>query len=177
MLFRSAFLFQFANFYNVIKNNKEEDIMILIDEGETTMHPNWQKRYLNYYVKFLKNNFKNKKLHLVLTSHSPFILSDLPKGNVIFLDTYDEEESKKKYPKLKRDNLEKGNCINVSEHIDINPFGANIHTLLSDGFFMEGGLMGEFSKGKIQEIVNFYNDVKDGTKKKEDYTKRVKNEF
>src|SRR5690606_21819261 len=39
-------------------------------------------------------------------------------------------------------------------------FGANIHTLLSNGFFMSDGLMGEFAKGKINEIKKFYEIVK-----------------
>ena len=135
---QEAFLFQFANFYNVIKDSKEEDIMILIDEGETTMHPNWQKRYLNYYIEFLKNNFKNKKLHLVLTSHSPFILSDLVKENVIFLKDGKQVKGTDKK----------------------QTFGANIHTLLSDSFFMEDGLMGEFAKGKIDKAIKLLNKDK-----------------
>lgn len=63
-----------------------------------------------------------------------------------------------KYPKLKIDNLKNGNCINVSKHIELKTFGANIHTLLSNGFFMSDGLMGEFAKKKIKEILNFLND-------------------
>ena len=170
---QEAYLFQFANFYNTLKKIKiENNVMILIDEGETTMHPNWQKTYLNYYVNFFKNNFKNKNIHLILSSHSPFILSDLPKENVIFLDTYDEKKSPKKYPILNIKDLKYGNSINISGYIDINPFGANIHTLLSDGFFMEDGLMGEFAKGKINEIKTFYERVikhKDNAKIKKGY--------
>ncbi len=134
-----AFLFQFANFYNVIKDNEEKNIMILIDEGETTMHPNWQKKYLNYYIEFFKNNFKDKdqKFHLILTSHSPFLISDLPKENIIFL-----KDGEQVYPFENK-----------------QTFGANIHTLLSDGFFMDDGLMGEFAKGKINEIKKFYEKV------------------
>ncbi len=158
---QEAYLFQFANFYSTIKNiGMKDDILILIDEGETTMHSNWQKQYIKYYVDFLETNFKDKNIHIILSSHSPFILSDLAKENVIFLDTYDEEKSVKKYPILNIKDLENGNCINVSEYININPFGANIHTLLSDGFFMEDGLMGEFAKNKIQEIIDYLNNQK-----------------
>ena len=39
---------------------------------------------------------------------------------------------------------------------DFNTFGANIHTLLSHGFFMkDDGLMGEFAKEKINQVYNF----------------------
>lgn len=137
------FLFQFASFYKILENanNLKEDITILIDEGETTMHPNWQKKYIKYYIDFFESNFKDKNIHIILTSHSPFILSDLPKENVIF---------------LKKDN-ETGRCINDTKNTNMKPFGANIHTLLSDGFFMDGGLMGEFAKSKITEILKYLN--------------------
>ena len=42
---------------------------------------------------------------------------------------------------------------------DFNTFGANIHTLLSHGFFMKDGLMGEFAKSKIEEIKKFYDFI------------------
>ena len=84
------------------------------------------------------NIFKNYsiKLNIILTSHSTFILSDLPKENIIFL-----EKGKQVYP------FEDGK----------QTFGANIHTLLSHGFFMKDGLMGEFAKNKINEVINFLN--------------------
>ena len=147
-----SFLFQFANIYNSLTtldkqmfDNKysRDDIKILIDEGETTFHPQWQKKYLSYLIYFLSNNFPEKNFHLLLTSHSPFLLSDIPKENIIFLD---------------KD--EKGNCKVVNGLKEKKQtFGANIHTLLSDSFFMEDGLMGEFAKGKINEIKEFYQKV------------------
>ena len=64
-----------------------------------------------------------------------------------------DEEVKKDIQKL-------GNCKNVTKHIELKTFGANIHTLLSNGFFMSDGLMGEFAKSKINEIKKFYEIVK-----------------
>jgi len=169
------FLYQFANFYSLKlqKTNKQltNNLFIFIDEGENTLHPNWQKKYLKYWLKFLEKSFNGKNIHLILSSHSPFLLSDMPKQNIIFLDTYDE----KKYSTLK--NFKKGNSINVTKKLDIKPFGANIHNLLAHGFFMENGLMGEFALNKIQSIVGFYNEVKDGRKNKENYDDKIKKEF
>ena len=54
---------------------------------------------------------------------------------------------------LKKDK-ETGNCKNVTKETNIETFGANIHTLLSDGFFMSDGIMGEFAKNKINEVIN-----------------------
>jgi hypothetical protein len=80
-----------------------------------------------------------KKVHFIITSHSPFVLSDLPKENVIFL----EKDEKTGY------------CKNVTKETNIETFGANIHTLLSHGFFMKDGLMGEFAKEKINKILTY----------------------
>jgi len=40
---------------------------------------------------------------------------------------------------------------------NINTFGANIHTLLSDAFFMEDGLMGKYAKSKINKAIELLN--------------------
>jgi len=76
---------------------------------------------------------------LIFITHSPFILSDIPKENVIFL-----EKGKQVYPF--EDNQQ--------------TFGANIHTLLSHGFFMKDGLMGEFAKDKIDTVIKYLNQTK-----------------
>lgn len=110
---------------------------IFIDEIETSLHPNWQRIFLVFIINFLTkskivDNYKS--INIIVCTHSPFILSDLPKENVIF--------------------LKDGSQVNI----DINTFGANIHTLLTHGFFMEDGLMGEFAKSKIDDVINYLNN-------------------
>ncbi|XOB61760.1 AAA family ATPase [Campylobacterota bacterium DY0563] len=132
-----VFFGQLISIYH--KLTKSENVFLLnFDEPELTLHPNWQKKYLNELLNLLKQ-FKND-IHLIITSHSPFILSDLPKENIIFL-----EKGKQVYPF--EDNQQ--------------TFGANIHTLLSHGFFMKDGLMGEFAKSKIDDVIKYLNnDIK-----------------
>ena len=105
------------------------------DEPDVYIHPNWQRLIVSDFLNLIKKyqiNI-NETIHLILTSHSPFILSDLPKENVLFL-----KDGKQDNPDIKQ------------------TFGANIHTLLSNGFFMSDGLMGKFAKNKINEIKKFY---------------------
>jgi predicted ATPase len=139
---QESFIFQFANFYYILKDIQKTNILVLVDEGETTMHPDWQKNYIKWIIDFFKNNFTDKKFHIILTSHSPFLLSDIPKQNIIFLDK-DKEENCKVVDGLKDKK---------------QTFGANIHTLLSDGFFMNDGLMGEFAKSKINDVIDFLHN-------------------
>ncbi len=118
------------------------DCLVLFDEIDIPLHPNWQKSLIQSFL----NTYVNKKnnIHFILTTHSPFLLSDIPKQNIIFLD---------------KD--EKGNCKVVDGLKDKKQtFGANIHTLLSDSFFMEDGLMGEFAKGKIDKAITLLNQDK-----------------
>ena len=129
------------------KIDKDKSTILLFDEVELYLHPNWQKQVLSIILDIFKIELKDKKIHLIITSHSPFILSDLPKENVIF--------------------LKNGKQVDV----DINPFGANIHTLLSHGFFMKDGLMGEFAKSKIEEIKKFYERVKKLEKRIQEHAK------
>lgn len=124
-----------ALLYESATNTASQGILICLDEPDLSLHPEWQKKYINELVKMFSKITKN--FHFLITSHSPFILSDLPKENVIF--------------------LENGKQVDVN----INPFGANIHTLLSHGFFMKDGLMGEFAKEKIQSVIDFLNDAED----------------
>lgn len=118
--------------YDEITNSNKNNFEIILDEIETSLHPQWQKNIISELIKLCKI-FSDKRFHIIISSHSPFILSDLPKENVIF--------------------LKDGKQVDM----DINPFGANIHTLLSHGFFMDGGLMGEFAKNKIDNIIKLLN--------------------
>ena len=125
-----------------------ENCIVLLDEIDIGWHPMWQKKSINYICEFLKL-LPNINFHLIFATHSPFILSDIPKENVIFLDKYKENED---------ENQKVGNCKNATKDIDMKTFGANIHTLLSNGFFMNHGIMGEFAKKIIQDIINYLDD-------------------
>jgi predicted ATP-binding protein involved in virulence len=153
------FLGFFTHLTSKIKHETDYNNFILLDEPDIFLHPNWQKKFIKNLIDFFKINYPNKILHIFITSHSPFILSDIPKENVIFLDKFDDR-TEKKYPTLDIKDLKNGNCINVSKNIKLKTFGANIHTLLSNGFFMSDGLMGEFAKNKIMEILEYLNDSK-----------------
>ena len=120
--------------------------IMLFDEIELSFHPAWQKQIIGHLLYMYNKVRESKKidLHLIFTTHSPFLLSDIPKQNIIFLD---KDEA--------------GKCKVVDGLKDKKQtFGANIHTLLSDSFFMEDGLMGEFAKGKIDKAIALLNKDK-----------------
>lgn len=107
-------------------SNKIETIVLLLDEPELYLHPEWSRKLIfliNEYVQIFSTNIK---IQIILTSHSPFIVSDLPKDRMIFMN---------KDSKLR------------------NTFGKNIHELFREGFFMKS-TVGEFAKQKIEWAIN-----------------------
>lgn len=115
--------------------------ILLIDEGETGFHPQWQKQYLKILLDFFPQIFPDKNIQIILTSHSPFLASDLPNSNIIFLE---------------KDVA--GNCLVKDSLNDMKEtFGANIHTLLTDSFFMKKGLMGKYAQSKLQKVIDYIN--------------------
>jgi predicted ATP-binding protein involved in virulence len=137
------FLEFIVNFsYTIKKMNYTDKSIIFIEEIEISMHPEWQKKLFNIIINIFKKfnllNHNSLKYHLIFTTHSPFLLSDIPKENVIFLNNGKNDKG-----------------INHKQ-----TFGANIHTLLSDSFFMEDGLMGEFAKSKIDKAITLLNQDK-----------------
>lgn len=187
------FLFLLSSIYfylkpldkDIQKEHKDyfRNLILFLDEPTNSYHPQWQKKFIFDLNKFIKDNFKDFNFHIVITSHSPFLLSDLPKENVIFLEKYNENDNE-----VKKGIQKIGNCKNVTKETNIKTFGANIHTLLSHGFFMKDGLMGEFAKDKIQSIIKYHEELlkneltkeenkKQRDEKKEIYEKEYKTKF
>jgi hypothetical protein len=112
------------------------NICILIDEIELYLHPEYQRRFISILLKSLKSiKSKNiKAVDILFSTHSPFILSDIPTSNILRLEI-DENG----YSKIKSNDLE--------------TFGANIHDLLANDFFLNEGFIGEFAKEKIQDVI------------------------
>lgn len=107
-------------------------IYILIDEGEVGFHPQWQSEYLFNITNFVRYLFPEYQVQLILTSHSPFLVSDLPKENLIFL-------------------VKENGLCKVVPFNEEQTFAANIHSLLANRFFMKEGVIGKFARVKLQE--------------------------
>ena len=134
----------FSRLYRFTKQITNENLILLLDEFGAGLHPQWQKEQLKLLLDLLpvilRKNEHIKNVQLILATHSPFVLSDLPKENCIFLSKNDQGECQV------QEGLEKME----------QTFGANIHTLFSDGFFLDG-LLGSFAKSKIDKVNKFLN--------------------
>ncbi|WP_338814226.1 AAA family ATPase [Bernardetia sp. Wsw4-3y2] len=137
----NIFLRLFSSLYYLAQNELSDNLIIIIDEGELGMHPQWQKKYLKNLLEILPKIFPRKKAQIILTSHSSFLVSDLPKENIVFLKKGDNDLCKVE-PLIEQEKT----------------FGQNIHTLLSDSFFLEDGVVGDFALDKINSYVKKINE-------------------
>jgi ABC-type multidrug transport system ATPase subunit len=126
---------------NLKSINTEERITynnfnIFLDEIELCFHPEFQRKFLFDLIKSIKTmNFNIEGINILFLTHSPFILSDIPTQNIL--------------------KLEDGNiCTNDTTE---NTFGANIHDLLANDFFLKDGFMGEFAKSEINKVIDSLN--------------------
>lgn len=125
----------FSYLHEVLHTDEElENLVLLIDELDATFHPEWQRKaldllvkYLNNYSKYIKSNLTSQ---LIISSHSPFLIADLPKEKIIALD----------------------NIGNQKENKELTAFGANILDIYKENFFLTS-TFGEFAKGKITNVI------------------------
>ena len=124
----------------------KDTALIFIDEGELFYHPEWQRRYINTLLEMINSREINAKLQIVITTNSPFILSDILKEDVTYLNR--EQSGDKEYD---------------------SPLGQNIHKLLKDNFFMDYTI-GEYGRKLINSLIG---GLKGGRNKNEDILKNI----
>lgn len=140
-------------------DNKYNSINLILDEIELYAHPEMQKQFLNSLLNSIEKIEINeiKSINIQFITHSPFILSDIPKQNILYLKTE------------KRTRNGEDVQIAIPQSIeDKKSFGANITDLLADSFFIEDGLMGDFAKEKITDVINWLNNKQSTIKTKEE---------
>ena len=104
----------------IINDNDNKNFIIFLDESEITLHPKLQQHLIKNIINFLNELYikQNYKFHIIFATHSPIILSDLPKDNVIFLKKEDEQT--------------KSVVTNLAENR--NTFAASIFELYKESF-------------------------------------------
>ena len=118
---------------------------VIFDEVELYFHPEMQRQFTNIMMKTLKSvRFTNMRgINIVMVTHSPFVLSDIPDSNVL--------------------------CLGEGDNMVTKTLGGNIMEMLSSSFFMNNSI-GDAIKEEISEIVTLYNKaVREGQNVKAEY--------
>jgi energy-coupling factor transporter ATP-binding protein EcfA2 len=114
-----------------------QSVNLIFDEVELYYHPQYQKETVSSLLNLIRiSDFRFiKNINIVFLTHSPFILSDIPIQNTALL-TIDKRTGRSKLVKKKKQS-----------------FGANIHDLLADNFFLTGTLIGDLADKRILQLI------------------------
>ena len=138
----------FSQLYTYLYMHEESsgDIILLVDELESGMHLEWSRRLIKILIDNLSEIFedegKGRKIQLIFTTHSPYMLSDIKPGNVIM--------------------IEKNQATGYSEgKVLQNTFAKNIQEIMKDNLI--DNIYGDFALAKIDSMISILNgEVQEG---------------
>lgn len=147
------FLSMFSNLFSIHKSkenninvydgsNLSKDVksmLLIFDEADLSLHPKWQRMFMKWLTDFCEHIFKDISIKIIVTTHSPILLSDFPGNSVLYIKKYD-------------------NKMIFCNSDQKNTFGCNIHSLFLNSFFLENyGTMGALAEEKINKIAEKIN--------------------
>lgn len=121
------------------KEVRYHNLNIILDEIEVCFHPEYQRMFISRMLELLCDTLHLNDdfgIHIWLTTHSPFILSDIPDDLITYM----------KHGHRMTDEEKKSEGIML-------PMAANISDLLHQSFFLQEGFIGEHVRQKIKRLA------------------------
>ena len=127
-----------------------KDVCLVFDEAELYFHPDFQRGFIYKMLKYLSwlgltRSGWVENIQIIIATHSPFILSDIPRGNILFL-----KDGKNYMDGLGR--------LDRSVFLRKNTFGANYYDMLRNGFFLEDNAIGLYASEVIKRVIAVYHE-------------------
>ena len=131
---------------STVKDDIDNQTMILLfDEPDSCLHPEWARQFI-YALNSILNvkPFAEKSINyqIILTTHSPIMLSDIPSEHIICMEGKEEKSG---------ENKEKSRKIEV--HKADFGFASNIYDIMKSSFFMEK-YFGEFASRFVDDLTS-----------------------
>lgn len=119
-------------------------VNVIFDEVELYFHPEMQRSFMGLLHQALQNaKFRNLRgINIMLATHSPFILSDIPHSNVL--------------------------CLGENANGVEGTLGANIIELLGNSFFLSS-VIGMVATQEIKRLIGLYQRAKNGEDVRTDF--------
>lgn len=137
------------------RNNKEyhqPNFILLLDEPEAYMHPELCRKFIFVMDKLLEKHTSSSKLQIIMSTHSPFMLSDVLPSQIVRLRMDDE-----------------GYAMVLPE-TDTPTFAGGIHSIMANEFFLKFTI-GEYSRSFLSKNLKRLRIIKErGIKSDEDKT-------
>lgn len=128
------FLGYFNKYIVKSEHHTRKDLLICLDEIDLSLHPAWQRDFVDYLVAYINSCYKENNVQIIMTTHSPLCLSNFPSSNIIYLRK-----------------TENGTEVDLSEHKET--FGTNLYEILDDAFYLGCDSMGRFARKYIQKVI------------------------
>lgn len=81
----STYIYHILNLLSIQESHrvKYRRINLVLDEVEICFHPEYQRKFVNELLGYIKRLYMNRKasFNIMIATHSPFILSDIPQCN------------------------------------------------------------------------------------------------
>lgn len=151
---QEAIITQINSIYSALKKTKEKrNILLMIDEGDAFLHLAWQRRYIwqmNSFLSQCKKELEIENLQLIIATHSPLLMSDIPREFVCELEEPEDNivfsDIEKKQPEAANEDVFGG-----GPHSQSPSFAAPIHAILNLAF--ESSTIGEFATRTINKTI------------------------
>lgn len=139
-----ALLNLFGRLHSLAEEVKDkESILLLLDEVDLGLHPEWQRKWISTALPIIGEIFKGKHVQIILTTHSPIMLSDIYGENVLM---------------LRKDTETGERQVVYGDEVPSTSFGQNIHQLFKESFFLEQ-TKGEYSLKIINATIKAIYDL------------------
>lgn len=144
-------VFDYTSSKRVRSENYEppKNIILLLDEPESFMHPEMCRKFVYWMGNLIFNSNKDVNIQVILSTHSPFMLSDVIPEQIIRI-TYDDT----------------GLCKVLPQN-ETPSYGGNIYSIMANEFFLDYTI-GEMSRIHISKIISILNSILEKDKMEED---------
>ena len=148
----------FSQLYTYLSMHEEssEDIILLVDELESGMHLEWSRRLIQILIdnlsEILEYEGKGRRIQLIFTTHSPYMLSDIKPGNVIMIEKNQET------------GYSEGKVLQ-------NTFAKNIQEIMKENLI--DNIYGDFALAKINSMIERLNGEEEQEGNEEELLKEI----
>lgn len=151
---------QFIHTMGICLLLKNTRTLMLLDEPETHFNPDWRSQFISILEEsVIAGGSNNLMKDVLLTSHSPFIISDCLPKNVIFFSRNTESQ----YVEAK-----------TAKEMGFNTYGASINYILKHFFNTE--FLGSKSLNEMKKIIKI-GKLEDLTQATEKFSESSKKQF
>ena len=128
---------QFIHTMGICLMLKDRRTLLLLDEPETHFNPSWRAKFVKVLNDSIKAGGTNNLLKdVIITSHSPYIISDCLPNNVLF---FSRNETTKQIE------------ATSAKELGLKTYGASIE-IISDELFGYNQSIGDYSNEKLNSI-------------------------